>query len=297
MESAGCRCRDRSILCRPFGISRILLIEHDDPASTLHPQSKGVFIRFRDRSPTGKLMKTFLPAMMLAMLAALVISGCSQTPILYVPPPTHLPLFTDAGEADLSFLGGFDGLDLRAAWSPIKHLEVFGLGSWLGERSDSASHAEHLYGELGAGWYSGGAPVTFSVVAGYGWGTATGYGRKFSWNNQSPAYEVTGRYRRPFAALGLGYKALSDSGSHHLHREYGVTIRVAHAGFEDVTGIPGTTRGGGWYVEPVFINRSGSEELQFEIQTGFTSGDYGAGIESADWFGSIGFHLQLDRLF
>lgn len=240
-------------------------------------------------------MKT--PRYYLMIIVALAVAGCSQTAILYVPPPAHLPLLKDAGQADMSVLGGIYGIDVRAAWSPVKHLEVFGLGSYHDTRADSSEHALHSYGEIGAGWYTGKESIIFSVVAGYGWGHAVGFGRDFSWERQMPAYEVSGSYTRPFAGLGIGYSGRVDTTAAIEYREYGLTIRAARAIFHDIQGIPGTSRGGGWYVEPVLVSRIGSRMIQLEAQTGFTSGDYSAGVESVDYFFSVGIHLQLDRIF
>jgi hypothetical protein len=134
-------------------------------------------------------------------------------------------------------------------------------------------------------------------VAGFGWGRAAGFGREFSWEQRLPAYEVSGRYTRPFAGIGIGFSGRVDTTATIQYREFGLTLRAAYTRFNDIQGLAGTTQGGGWYVEPVMVSRVGNREIQLETQTGFTSGDYGAGVESVDYFLSVGVHLQLDRLF
>ena len=242
-------------------------------------------------------MKIFLPAMMLTMLVGLVISGCSQTLILYVPPPAHLPLLTNAGEVDLAVLGSFDGFDARAAWSPVKHLEIFGLGSYHDATGDSAGHLFRAYGELGAGWYTRlGTMSTLSGFAGYGWGRSKAARERREWGRLPQMDKASATYERPFIGIGIGFSGRIDT-SRLAHVDYGATLRIARVDFTTLEERSRSKSGSAWFVEPVFVGRLGIRAVQIEYQTGFNASFYGSGIESTDLTISVGMHIQLDQLF
>lgn len=234
---------------------------------------------------------------LLVIATALLLAGCIQTPILYIPPVAHLSPSSE-GEADVSLLAGTEEYSMRGAWSPVEHLELFALVSYHDSRSDSGRHAFHFYREAGAGWYtSAGTSITFSLLAGMGFGHAKGFGNQRPGGGSGPLYEVSGDYTRPFVGVGVGYSGKVDTMALIQRQQFGLTVRLARVDFATIHGQPGIESGEGWYLEPVFVSRSGAREAQFETQVGFNSVYSSTGIESVDMFASIGIHLQLDRLF
>ena len=231
------------------------------------------------------------------MLAlGLLVAGCYQAPILYMPPSANLPLVKGAGEGDISVLADIYGFTARAGWSPLDHLQIFGLATHYDSRPDSSRHVFHSYQEAGAAWYTSiGTSTVFSLTAGYGRGYAIGFGVEF-WSND-PWLEASGSYNRAFAGFGIGYTGRVDTMALIQYREFGLAVRVARVDFPGISGLPDTDRGEGWYIEPVFVSRGGERAVQLETQIGFTFVESSTGIEAMAMFASIGLRMQLDRMF
>ncbi len=201
-------------------------------------------------------MVRYLAVLLLSVLA-LGLTGCSQPPLLHVPDPHPTPLLTEAGDAQV-MLGGLilpgrvsrevivEGA-LQVAVSPVRHLGVFGSGSYV----SGVEHSHH-YAEAGAVIYGSlSEALRGEVLVGGGRGDVEGEGTYHSISTSLEPYTATAKLERVFVQGNVWWPL--------GHVQPGLTLRVARARFFETEGLRGrevdSFRAG--YLEPGFFVRSG----------------------------------------
>jgi len=82
----------------------------------------------------------------------LIIQSCATA---YIPNRVNSPMFKDKGEFKLDLTTGRNGFDTQAAYSPIKNVGIMLNGCFSDRDKDTLSESfhEHIYGEIGLGYY------------------------------------------------------------------------------------------------------------------------------------------------
>jgi hypothetical protein len=203
--------------------------------------------------------------MFVLLAVTLGLAGCMpRPPLLYVPDPHPTPLLTGAGDAQVTVGGVIVPLEgdnlvealgngvlvegyVQAAVSPVDHVGVFGLASYVSEPEHTHGYAEAgavVYGRLGE-------TLRAELLAGGGWGDVEGEGTFSTFSTSFEAYTATAALERLFVQGNAWWQA--------GQRQWGFSLRTARVRF---TGVR-SSRGGGrdlgdvqaWYSEPGFFFR------------------------------------------
>ncbi len=208
-------------------------------------------------------------AFLLALLAlATGLAGClSRPPLLHVPDPHPVPLLAEAGDAQVT-VGGLlvpnsddngtvlEG-HLQAAASPIRHLGVFGLVSYVSEPEHT-----HRYLEAGAVLYGNlSETMRVDLLVGRGRGDVEGEGTYSTISTSVAPYTATAELERLFVQ-GTVWRQ-------ERYAQSGFSLRASQVRFFETEGLRGAGRELGsfraTYLEPgVFVRiplRSGHSPL------------------------------------
>lgn len=199
-------------------------------------------------------MKTKI--LIIILLTGLFLSSCRP---LYIPNAVHTPMISEKNEFNGAALLGTSGVDVQAAFSPVKHFAVMADASWYDDRkSDPESNHYHFFAEGGTGYYNRVGLGHFDIYTGGGFGNVSTTNTISSITTTS-----TGTYYRIFLqpCVGLGTKAFDAS----------FTLRTAYVNFTQVTNptISGS-RQSSLFAEPVFTLRVGYKWVKYFFQAGFS---------------------------
>lgn len=141
----------------------------------------------------------------------LIIQSCATA---YIPNRVNSPMFKDKGEFKLDLTTGRNGFDTQAAYSPIKNVGIMLNGCFSDRDKDTLSESfhEHIYGEIGLGYYKllADEKSVFEVYAGYGIGNTQTF---YDWGTYIPNTKLKADFSKIFIqpAIGINNKALTVS--------------------------------------------------------------------------------------
>jgi hypothetical protein len=192
----------------------------------------------------------------------LIISGCAP---VYIPNTTNAPLFSNRGELLVAGFGGTNGYDAQFAYAITDHVAMIANGSFQSKSDSSAldRYHKHLFGELGAGYYTKlGDRARFECFGGYGLGQAeTGYDYTFFTHNSGV---VKGMYERYFIQTDFGISSTFDvvTSGISLKGSY-VNFFKFSSGLEEIHESRSNM-----YFEPAVFIRVGWKYIKFQFQFG-----------------------------
>jgi len=169
---------------------------------------------------------------MLAGALAGLITGCAP---VYYPKMLHVPLFSNAGETQLSGNITTTGYEAMAGVSPVENIGLIGAYAWNVLDRDSLPDDRSRYGEIALCYYpSVDTPdrswLRWEIMGGYGRGSA----RSYSWDilhikYDGDIYTVHSEYQRAFVQGHLA--AQFQSRWLESFVELGWALRLAHLRF------------------------------------------------------------------
>lgn len=198
-----------------------------------------------------------------SLIIGLIFTGCAP---VYIPNTTNAPLFGQKGELMVAAFGGTNGYDAQFAYAPTDHFVLMANGSYQSKSADSndlKNYHKHLFGEIGAGYYTKwGERARFECFGGYGFGQAeTGYNYTFFTHNSGL---VKGLYERYFIQTDLGITSTFDVVTS------GVCLKGSYVNFFKFTS--GTEvfheSRSNFYFEPAVFIRAGWKYIKFQFQFG-----------------------------
>ena len=149
-------------------------------------------------------MRKTIPATRIVGVLAVVLAGCAP---VYVPNVRNTPMFTKAGEAQMTVMYGTGDVDAQMAVAVTNNVALMGNYSYGNRNTDSLSqhdYHKHNYLEGAIGYYKNDGIFCFEVFLGYGKGTASSYGSYDIFSTPNPSL-AKGTYTRTFLQPSFGF--------------------------------------------------------------------------------------------
>jgi hypothetical protein len=233
-----------------------------------------------------------LPAMSILVLCALII-GNACAPI-YTPNAVHTTLAHKQGTIQAGALYGAGAFNGTIDITPLDDVSIIGSFSYEPwsltgkalEANDSTwpKHMAHDFWETGLGYSIALGTKHLDVIAGFGMGHATALWPKDSnaWVNIYPQltqlsdsgsplagiYRVDGAYRRIFAQATMSQW---EEGARGTSDNVGLALRASYVWFTNLEREDRSTlHPRALFFDPIAFVRSGSRNIQIELQGGFS---------------------------
>lgn len=240
-------------------------------------------------------MKTLL--LQITIATGLIFGFFSCAPV-YVPNTLNTPLFSKAGELSSTTQIAFSGLDQQLAYSITDNLGVMLNGNFQNTQRDperfSENFQKHIFGEAGAGYYTGigVSNFIFEVYGGFGLGNfyAKYFPVSFSESNGIPRISNVD-LNRFFLQPGIGLK--------NRIFELSLALRLSNVNFmrSHTNDVIIDTNKPYFFAEPALTARLGSKNIKCISQIGasiFLNKD--ESINYNPFIFSLGIQLNFDLL-
>lgn len=213
------------------------------------------------------------------VILILVLAFTSCAPV-YVPNAINTPLFTEQHDASLQGSFGFNGYDVQAAYSPLKHFGIMANTGFYAVNDDS-----HSFFEGGIGYYGDfETNGRYEVYGGFGNGSTI-------LNNNILADRVSANYNRIFIQPAIGAKMNVFEASFAPRISY---VHLYDLRLDNITNTPTEAL----FIEPVVTAKVGYKYGKFFVQFGASlhTNDV-LSIYSQPLIFNIGLNLSFSKLY
>lgn len=199
------------------------------------------------------------------LLLLFVITGCRS---IYTPTTPNIPLFKDENEFQTEATIFFNGLNLKMAYTPVKHIAIQVNGQYsqeFNQQNPDGQYHKYLEGAVGA-YYCFNDDLVFEVYGGFGQGMSI-FGDGII-SNEELLTRAKGHYEKYYAQFNIGSRQLLR------HGRIGACIRVGnvHYTYTDANfkWLVNTTSDH-YLIEPyAFINLNMGQRVAFVGNLGIT---------------------------